>query len=387
LYTVGNYYRDTWVEIDLDSISENIYSLKSIISEEVLMIAVIKANAYGHGALQVAKCALKAGVNYLAVAFLDEAISLRYSGIIAPIIVLGACRYRDIKIAASYNITLTIISYEWLLKAKEFLDNNDSVKFHIKVDTGMNRLGIKSMEEIRNIESHIKKDERFIFEGIYTHFATADDLSNNFIDVQRQRFIKIIKSLKKKPRLIHCSNSAAVFRQHYETIFNAVRIGIAMYGLSPSEDIKEVLPFTLKESFSLHSRITHVKKIEIGENVSYGQTYKAKEIERIGTLPIGYADGLLRNLHGFEVIVSGIKAPIVGRICMDQCMIRVPEFVRIGTRVTIIGKQLDKLISINEIAEKLKTINYEVPCIISQRVPRLYIESGSIVECSNPLLT
>jgi alanine racemase len=381
----GYFYRDTWAEVDLDAISENIQAIKTLLPTDVQIIAVVKANAYGHGAVQVAEAALKSGATYLAVAFLDEALALREKGIKAPILVLGASRPRDVKVAVMHQITLTAFRYDWFIEAQKYLEPHHVLNIHVKIDTGMGRIGIRDIEEVKAIEGLIKSDLRFDLEGVYTHFATADELDDSYVHEQMQRFQEILVTFQDKPKIIHCSNSAAAIRFPF-ALWNGVRVGIAMYGLTPSKEMEPLIPYTLKEAFSLHSRIVHVKKLPKGEKVSYGITYEAQEEEWIGTLPIGYADGWIRKLQGQEVLIEGARAPIVGRICMDQCMIKLPHSVPIGTKVTLIGTQLGKAISSNEIAEKLETINYEVPCIISNRVPRIYMRSGKMVELQNPLL-
>jgi alanine racemase len=381
----GYFYRDTWAEVDLDAISENIRSIRNILPKDVHVIAVVKANAYGHGAYQVAQAAIQAGATYLAVAFLDEALSLRERGIKEPILVLGASRPRDVGVATLHQITLTAYHYDWFTEAQKYLSNHQVLNIHVKVDTGMGRIGIRTQEEVKAIEGLIKQDSRFLLEGIFTHFATADELDDSYLLGQQQRFEEIIDVLDEKPRLIHCSNSAAALRFPF-TLWNGVRVGIAMYGLTPSKEMEPILPISLKEAFSLHTRIVHVKKLQKGEGISYGATYKTTGDEWIGTLPIGYADGWIRKLQGQEVLVEGQRAPIVGRICMDQCMIKLPHEVKVGTKVTLIGSQTDEKVSCNEIADKLETINYEVPCLISNRVPRIYFRSGKVVDLQNPLL-
>lgn len=381
----GYFYRDTWAEVDLDAISENIRSIRNILPKDVHVVAVVKANAYGHGAYQVAQAALQAGANYLAVAFLDEALSLRERGVKEPILVLGASRPRDVGVATLHQITLTAYHYDWFTEAQKYLTDNQVLNIHVKVDTGMGRIGIRTSEEVKAIEGLIKQDSRFLLEGIYTHFATADELDDSYLLGQQQRFQDIIGVLDEKPKLIHCSNSAAALRYPF-TLWNGVRVGIAMYGLTPSKEIEPILPIKLNEAFSLHTRIVHVKKMQKGEGISYGATYKTGGDEWIGTLPIGYADGWIRKLQGQEVLVEGKRAPIVGRICMDQCMIKLPYEVKVGTKVTLIGSQSNEKISCNEIADRLETINYEVPCLISNRVPRIYFQSGKVVDLQNPLL-
>ncbi|WML50193.1 alanine racemase [Neobacillus sp. PS3-34] len=381
----GYFYRDTWAEVDLDCISDNVMAIKNYLPEEVDIIAVVKANAYGHGDDQTAQAALKAGAKYLAVAFMDEAIALRKKGITAPILVLGATRPQDAMVAAENQITLTIFQSDWLNEAKAHLGQDQKLLLHVKLDTGMGRIGIRNKEELKQVVQILKSEDIFVLEGIFTHFATADELELSYFQRQLDTFIEMLNVLEKRPRYVHCSNSAAALR-FPDALFNAVRIGIAMYGLTPSREMEPEIPVPLKEAFMLKSRLVHVKKLQKGEKVSYGATYEAQEEEWIGTLPIGYADGWIRKLQGQEVLVEGKRVPIVGRICMDQCMIRLPGNVPVGTTVTLIGAQNGKFISVNEIAEKLDTINYEITCMIASRVPRLYKQDGRIVNLKNYLI-
>ncbi|WP_421385368.1 alanine racemase [Bacillus salacetis] len=386
MITQTRFFRDTWVEIDLDNLYKNVENIKRHLPEGVTMFAVVKANAYGHGDVQTARMALKAGAGGLAVAFLDEAISLRENGIDAPILVLGATRAEDAYLAMTHDISLTVFDYDWLEAARGFLEKEDGkLNIHIKCDTGMGRIGVRNTAELQKVEKFIRREERFCLEGVFTHFATADELDTEYFDRQLKVFEEMISSLSERPEYVHSSNSAATL-SHPVSHFNAVRAGIAMYGLSPSIEMKSILPFPLEQVFSLHSRVVQVKELRAGEKVSYGATYETKKNEWIGTLPIGYADGWLRKLQGQEVLVNGKRAPIVGRICMDQCMISLPDEVKPGTKVTLIGRQGEDFISMDEIAGKLDTINYEIPCIISNRVPRIYIKDGEPVEVSNQLL-
>lgn len=381
----GFFYRDTWAEVDLDYIKENVKAIKTHLPEEVDFIAVVKANAYGHGDSQTAEAALEAGASMLAVAFMDEALALRKKGITAPVLVLGASRPEDVNIAAEEDIILTVFQEEWLAKAREVLKGDASISLHIKIDTGMGRIGIRSAEELKSIEKSIREDSRLELHGVYTHFATADELDETYFKEQLSLFKELLGTLDEFPPCVHSSNSAAAL-MHADAQFNAVRVGIAMYGLTPSLEIEPELPVRLNEAFTLHSRLVHVKKLEKGQKVSYGATYEAAEDIWVGTLPIGYADGWIRRLQGQEVLINGKRSPIIGRICMDQCMVRLPEEVPVGTIATLIGEQGEEMISINEIAKRLETINYEVPCIISSRVPRIYKQQGKIVDLNNSLL-
>lgn len=381
----SSFYRDTWAEINLDHISYNVKSLKKMLPTNVQIIAVVKANAYGHGDEAVAQTALESGASYLAVAFLDEALALRKKGIAAPILVLGASRPEDSSIAAKHHITLTAYQAQWMETAKSHLQENQELAVHLKFDTGMGRIGIRSKEELEGIEAAAARDSRIHIEGAFTHFATADELDTSYFQQQMQKFKEMISWFKVRPEMIHSGNSAASLR-FPETHLNAVRMGIAMYGLSPSPEIAGELPFPLKQAFSLHTKIVHVKKVPKGSKISYGATYEASEDEWIGTLPIGYADGWIRKLQGQEVLVNGERVPIVGRICMDQCMIRLPKEVPAGTLATLIGQQGNAEITVDEIAQKLETINYEITCMIGTRIPRVYRKDGKTAGIINSIL-
>jgi alanine racemase len=381
----GFFFRDTWAEVDLDCISENVASVKRILPPEVNIFAVVKANAYGHGDIQVAETALNAGASYLAVAFMDEAIALRNKGITAPILVLGATRPEDAPIAVKHGITITVFQEQWLKEAAKYLAADQKLFIHLKLDTGMGRIGVRSKRELLAMEQLISEDHRLVLEGVFTHFATADELDQTYFEKQVQEFNELLSVIKVRPKYIHSSNSAAAIR-FPNVHFNGVRLGIAMYGLTPSKEMENEIPFDLKEAFALKSKLVQVKRLAKGDKVSYGATYEAEDEVWVGTIPIGYADGWIRRLQGQVVLVDGKRAPIIGRICMDQCMIQLPYELPIGTTVTLIGRQDDQFISVNEIAEKLETINYEVPCIISNRVPRLYKKGEQIVVLKNYLL-
>ncbi|WP_110926394.1 alanine racemase [Bacillus massiliglaciei] len=378
------YHRDTWAEVDLDRIRSNVAAMRSRMPAHMKMYAVVKANAYGHGDYETARTALDAGADSLCVAFLDEALSLRKKGIKVPILVLGASRPEDAGLAAEEGISLTVSSRDWLMRAKGHLSAGQALPVQVKCDTGMGRLGVRRPEELAEIEAELRQSDCFFFEGIFTHFATADELNTGYYEKQLSRFKELLASLSERPPLVHSANSAASLR-FLDPDFNAIRYGISMYGLSPSPEIKPELPFELKQALSLKTKIVFVKQLEAGESVSYGAVYTASGKEWVATLPIGYADGWIRKLQGQEVLVNGIRVPIIGRVCMDQCMIRLPEYIEEGTEVTLIGEDGGKQITVDEIAKRLETINYEVTCMISSRVPRVYIEGGKRVRVTNPL--
>lgn len=387
-----SFYRETWADIDLDAVTSNVRNMKKRIPEDVALMAVVKANAYGHGALQVAHAALKCGAEWLAVALLDEALALRKQGIEAPILVLSPIPPQHAGLAANYHITLTVSDQEWVSQAQKSYKVEEPVFLHISCDTGMGRIGIRNKEEAAALVHEIGLDQHFVIEGMFTHFATADQEDEAYFNEQYTRFemmVDWIHELGVNPAVIHCGNSATTLKYPAEKrhLFNMVRYGIAMYGLSPSPEMARQLPFPLKKVLSLHSRLAYVKKIKAGSFVGYGATYQAAEDEWIGTVPVGYADGWLRGLSGTDVLIDGQRCPIVGRICMDQFMCRLPHTYPEGTEVTLIGENGDKEITADARARQLQTINYEITCTIHPRIPRVYWKNGKKIEMSNPILS
>ncbi|WLD93663.1 alanine racemase [Alkalihalobacillus sp. AL-G] len=382
-----HFYRDTWAEINLDHIRQNYLQIQGHLSEGTKLMGVVKANGYGHGAVQVAKVLIESGIDYLAVAVLDEALELRNSGIKTPILVMGFVAPQYAKLAAKHRISLTVFQEEWIDAVDQSLDQ--TLYVHLKIDTGMGRLGINGEKEAKILINKIQKNTRLKLEGAFTHFATADELDSKLVNLQRDRFSKFLSILKAEgvsPEVIHMGNSAGAI-QFPDLEQNYVRVGISLYGLSPSEEIRSILPFTLLPALSLHSNLSHVKKIKPGDTISYGATYRAEKEEWIGTIPIGYADGWLRKYaEKGEVLIEGQRAKIVGRICMDQFMVRMPHYVKPGTKITLIGSQNDGVITVDEIARQNGTINYEIPCLISSRVPRCFMKNAKIVETMNEIL-
>lgn len=357
-------FRPSRIEINRAAIAHNIKELTKRIPQELMV--VVKANAYGHGAVEVAKIALENGATMLGVALLEEAIELRDAGITAPILVMEA-QFPDVAgIAAERDITLSVFSADWLREAESFLEDKP-LTVHIKADTGMGRLGLRSREELDALLE--AANDSFVLEGIYTHFATADELESSLYYEQQERFELLMKGLSGQFRYIHTSNSAGAIRMADEDVpYNLVRVGIALYGLYPSAEMKELYSF-LRPAFSLKSKLMQVKRLEAGQTISYGATYTTSTDEWIGTVPVGYADGWLRKTGGFEVDVEGERCPIVGRVCMDRFMIRLPKAYEVGTEVTLIGGP----VAIDELANYLETINYEIVCQFTSRLPRHYV--------------
>lgn len=381
------FHRPTWVEIDLDAIAHNIEEIKKLIKNKRKIMGVVKADAYGHGAVEVAKTLLMHGVEYLAVAMVDEALVLRKAGVDCPILVLGYTPEQQVNKLIKWDITQTIYSENMVdFIHKVAVLQNKIVKVHIKVDTGMGRIGFKSKDEILKILRKIGNLPKLEVQGIFTHFATADEEDKSFAQNQLKTFRDICNFLEKENIHIpikHIANSAAIIDME-DTYFNMVRPGIILYGLYPSEEVfKEKI--SLKPSMTFKTKIVHIKKIDKDTSIGYGRKYIAPEERRIATLPVGYADGYSRMLSGkAEVLAQGKKVPVVGNICMDQCMIDITNHpkVQMGDEVTLFGQGM----TVEEVAQKLGTINYEVLCMVNKRVPRVYIKNKEIMKISNTLI-
>jgi len=366
-------HRPTRAIISAGAIKSNIQKEMVHIPEGTEVFAVIKANAYGHGAVPVANIAANAGVSGFGVATMDEAIELREAGITLPILILSSVSPQYLHLLQEYNLSSTLISLEWWQKAQSYVQNlhsNQPIKLHIKIDTGMNRVGFSDEEEALKVIRELENSPAFEWEGIFTHFATADEVDDSHYKDQLAKFENFYEKLPRIPRYVHLSNTAtSLWRE--EKIGNMVRFGIGIYGLNPSgKAIQEELGLT--PALQLESRIIQCKKVAKDSKIGYGATYTSEQAEWIGTVPIGYADGWLRALQGFSVLVKGQRCEIVGRVCMDQMMIRLPFAVAEGTKVTLIGPDGDDEIFIQDLAEYLGTVNYEVACLISERVPRFY---------------
>lgn len=363
--------RPTRAVIDLGAVRHNVRKTKDWIGPETELIAVVKADGYGHGAVRTAEAALGAGATMLAVATPEEAVELREAGLEAEILLLGAAPLAFVKVAAERNIILTADSLRWMEAAARLeKDLSAPLKVHLKVDTGMGRIGVRSQEELLGAWRTARK-AGFVMDGVFTHFAAADEAETGLQMRQKERFADMVGVLPERPRLVHAANSAASYI-HPDCRFDAVRLGISMYGVPASEHVGRNMPFALKPALMLESRLTHVKKIRRGDTVSYGATYTATDDEWIGTLPIGYADGLLRGLGGQDVLIGGERVPIVGRICMDQCMVRLPRAMEPGEPAVLIGRQGHEEITADEWARRLGTIPYEVLVTLSKRIPRVY---------------
>lgn len=324
---------------------------------------VVKADAYGHGAIMLSKAAEKMGIDYLAVAFLEEALELRENRIRTKILVFNYVEKDYVPLAIKNNITLTMFSWNQL---EEYKYLREKPVVHINIDTGMNRIGIKPEDAKIFYEELLKYG--FKVEGVYTHFAVADSLKKEDIEYTKKQYEKFISVNLNVPIKHVCNSGASI--SGIVPYHNYVRIGIASYGLMPSD---EVLDENLKPVLSWKSVVSHVKYIEKGESVSYGRTFVADNKIRVATIPVGYADGYWRHLSNIgEVLINGKRCKILGRVCMDQFVVKVDEEVKVGDEVVLIGYQGKEHISAEEIAKKVGTINYEVTCRITNRVPRKY---------------
>lgn len=490
------FYRPTWVEVSLDALRHNIRAFRQALPAEMKVMAVVKADGYGHGAVKVAQEAMECGVSYIGVAFLDEALELRREGVKAPILVLGYTQPEGIPLAIEHDITLTVFQDElwaaleerlqaasgptaeegisWLEKGPEgsahaaieasvqqgspssmrgpqsragchptnvittdattnmvskpetaavsesmstdaFTSTSESIhandidtnmtatastaattatprklKVHIKIDTGMGRLGLQPNDEAISYITCAVEHPLLDVEGVYTHFACADEADKAYTLEQHRKFERIIRHLEERGvtfRFVHTGNSAAGI-DCPELSYSMVRLGIGMYGLYPSEEVNKER-VQLEPVMSIKTRAVHVKTLPAGSGISYGTTYHTSGEECIATLPIGYADGYSRMLSGkAQAIVRGRKVPIVGRICMDQCMANVSGLGDLSKaeEVVLMGRQQDEAITAEDLAALLGTVNYEITCMVSHRVPRVYIRDGRREDVLNPLI-
>jgi len=388
------FYSDrTWAEINLDSIKSNILNVKSCLSENTKIMAVVKADGYGHGCLETINTLIENGVDYLAVACLDEAILIRKHGIKIPILILGFSDEERFEEIIDNNITQTVYSLESAKKLSDVAsEKGTKAKIHIKIDTGMSRIGYHygfNEETDAQIEKDIVKIVNLNgidTEGIFTHFSVADDPGDDFTQLQFSRFTKLLSNLEKKEisfKYRHCCNSAATI-MFPEMHLDMVRLGIILYGYSPSESVK--CSFELKPAMQVKTRIININKISKGTSVSYGKKYVADKDMLIATIPIGYADGFSRVLSNkAKVIVNGKIVPVLGRICMDQCMIDVTSVnnICVGDEVTVFGRQGESFIPVESVAELSDTINYEILCRVGKRISRIYLKEGNVTKILN----
>jgi alanine racemase len=365
--------RPTWLEVDLEAIAHNVRRVVEIVGPAVKVLAVLKADGYGHGAVRVARTALNNGACCLGVASINEGLILRKAGISAPVLVLGftpAWQARELVLNGLSATVFDIDVAQALSRAAGQLDSQ--VRVHIKVDTGMGRLGLLP-DDVLPFAHALRSLPNLVLEGIFTHFSVADS-DPAYTRSQAERFRQVLQALSKEGidlPIVHAANSAAILT-YPDSHFSMVRLGIAMYGMHPSSQVR--CPPDFRPALSFKTEVAQVKALAPGSFVSYGNTYQTAGWQRIAVLPVGYADGFRRApRHWGEVLVRGQRAPIIGRVCMDQTMIDVTEIadVRQGDEVVLIGEQGGEIITAEEVAERLGTINYEVVSEILARVPRV----------------
>ena len=382
----------TWAEINLDNIAHNVREIRRIVGKHTEIMAVVKADAYGHGVLETVSTIIENGATRLAVSMLDEAIQLRKIGIDVPILVLSHTNPKRVDEVIKYNITQAVYSHDMAeALSNEALRRGTRAKIHIKIDTGMTRVGFQPGYNAVKAVVEIQKLPGIIIEGIFSHFATADEKDSSYTMHQMELFESIITELNRIGILIpirHISNSAAIL-QYPQFAMELVRPGIILYGIYPSDEVSKDTA-DLKPAMALKTSIAHIKWVDAGTSVSYGRKFTTSRKSLIATLPVGYADGYSRLLSGkSRVLVNGQFAPVIGSICMDQCMIDVTDIegdIKTGDEVVLLGRQGDREITARELAGYMGTIPYEVVCIIGKRVPRVYIKNGRIVNILNYLI-
>ena len=380
-------YDNTYVVVDLDVLADNFQTICQ--KAGVPVMAVIKANAYGHGAVQIAR-RLREQCAFFGVATLSEALELRQAGLDNPILILGKAPVCAFPQMISQGIRPTIFTYEDALALSEAArELGMAAPFHFAVDTGMSRIGFQAMEEAADICAKIAKLPGLVAEGLFSHFFAADSRDLTQAEEQTRLFDQFDAMLRERGvqvKLRHLDNSAGImnFANHYEM----VRSGIVTYGLYPSDQV-DTGKLPIKPILSWHSRVIYVKSLPAGRTVGYGATFVTRRPTVVATIPVGYADGYSRSLSNrFYVLIRGRKAPILGRVCMDQMMVDVTDIpgVREDDPVVLIGTDGKETITMEQISEQAGSFNYEFPCSISRRVPRLYRHDGEIVEETNYLL-
>ena len=388
------YYRPTRAEISLDALRNNLNGYRAAIPRDMKLLASIKANAYGHGAVEIAREAEAWGVDYLGVAFLDEALQLRRAGIRTPILVLGYVPASALAVAREADITIALFRDDVLEAAAALPGGGKRLKVHIKIDTGMGRLGLPPGRPALSFIRRALAVPQLEVEGLFTHYARADERDKSYTRMQHERFRALADELRREGvelPLVHAGNSAAGIDTP-EWGGGMLRLGIGMYGLYPSDEVNRTR-IRLEPVMSVKTEIVMTKDAPPGSGISYGTRYVTEKTERIGTLPVGYADGYSRMLSGkASVLVRGVKVPVLGTICMDQCMIALdPAYsdrlgpVEAGEEAVLIGSQGGETIHADDLAAWLGTIHYEVTCMIAARVPRVYIRDGQTVAITNML--
>lgn len=384
-----NMVKRTWAEISLNAIEHNYNVIRNKVADDTKVCCVIKADGYGHGAVELSQIYEKLGADFFAVSNIDEGIEIRKSGSKLPIVILGYTPVSEAENLAEYDISQAVFSLEYAKELSEKCVEEDCIcKMHIKVDSGMSRIGFMCQEFPRDEYSIEEICEACCLpnlevEGLFTHFCVSDEDAEGreFTNKQYENFIHVRDSLKKRGvdiSVVHCSNSGAI-EDYPETCCDMVRAGIILYGLAPSSKLADRLD--LVPAMTLKTVVAFVKEVQKGATISYGRTFTADRKMKIATVPIGYADGFIRqNAKDGYMTVNGKKAKIVGRICMDQTMLDVTniEDVKTGDEVVVFGTGENGEPTADSLAENTGTINYETVCLVGKRVPRIYIKDGQI---------
>jgi len=368
--------RWAWAEVDLGAIRHNVETLKALTPSETLFMAVVKADGYGHGASEVAQAALAAGADRLGVATVDEGVRLRKAGITAPVQILSEPPASATPLLVRYGLRPALYSPEFAAAlSRAGVAAGSAVPFHLKVNTGMNRIGVDWADAGSFAES-LRALPGIALEGVFTHFATADIPGDWDFERQVERFASAVGDLRGRgmdPGIVHSANSPATIL-HPQTHLGMVRCGIALYGLHPCDATRDRID--LRPAMAIKTRVSQVRRVSMGEGVSYGLSWRAASPATIATLPLGYADGVRRGLSGaMRILLGGVECRQVGRICMDQFMVEIPRGVDVGTgdEAVLVGSQGGCTLTVDEQAEHLGTINYEVACGYGARLARVYL--------------
>ena len=380
----------TWAEIDLDAMLRNFMAARHHLPDQVLLAAVIKANAYGHGAVAAAKL-LEGKADRFAVAMADEAVELRKAGIETPIFLLAPTPESDFAAIADHDVEAAVPSFAYGKALCAYgAAHGKTIPYHVVLDTGMGRIGFSCTEQSLDEIEALSKLPGGQLLGVFSHYAKADAADKTYADLQTERFTAMTEALEQRGveiPLKHLDNSAGLIEMPEK--FDMVREGIILYGLKPSDEVDLSLIGGIRGVMSLRSHISFLKTVAEPTPVSYGCTYVAKPGTKVATVSAGYADGVSRLLSSRgQVLVHGVRCPIIGRVCMDQFMIDVtgvPE-AKVGDTVTIFGRDGDDEITADDVADLIGTIGYEVTCLITPRVPRVYLEDGEIVSAHRPLI-
>lgn len=371
----------TYLKIDLNRLEHNFNSVRNKLPSKVKVLGVIKANAYGHGAVEIGRF-LDDKCDFFGVACIEEAIELKRSGIKTPILILGRVFPFDIEAAVKYDIRIPIFSYaDAVALSEEAVKQNKSVPFHFCIDTGMSRIGFQVNEESADICKRITELPNIFAEGLFSHFATADEADLSKAVEQRNKYKSFCDMLGDRGIKIpikHLNNSAGIM--NFDEYFDMCRMGIITYGLYPSEEVDKSL-LDIEPIMSWYTKISHIKVLEPEREISYGGTYKTDKPTKVATIPIGYADAFPRCLSNKgKVIINGKYAKILGRVCMDQFMVDVSDIdCNVNDEVVIVGTQKDAHISMEELSNSAYSFNYELPCRIPARVNRVYVYNGETV--------